>query len=396
MRIKYEKYFSLFCLTQVLILGVSVCFAQKKARPTSFEKHVVTTDFIAEGAAIGDVNKDGKKDILSGAYWFEAPGWTKHEIMPPKTFSWKDGYSDSFLDFGADVNQDGWVDLIRIDIAAKPAVWYENPKGKSGHWIARQIYPSIGNESPMFVDIDGDGRLDLLANDPESKQVIWLSQPRKKGDFEWEKNIISSDPELATHMYTHGMGYGDINGDGKPDVLVKNGWWEGTGNPKTRNWKFHPANLSQDCAQMYVYDVNKDGLNDVLSSSAHNYGVWWHEQGKDEQGNTTWTEHEIGREFSQSHSLGFKDVNGDGIPDLVTGKRWYAHNGGDPGAQDAPLTYWYELKPGKNPTWTAHQIDIEAGSGLHVEIEDMNKDGLPDIVVGNKKGVHYFENRSIK
>jgi len=396
MRMEYVKYISLFCLTPILFLGASDAFAQKKPRPTSFKKHVLTTDFFAEGAAIGDVNKDGKKDILSGAYWFEAPEWTKHEIMPPKKFSWKDGYSDSFLDFSADVNQDGWVDLIRIDIAAKPAVWYENPKGKPGHWVERQIYPSIGNESPMFVDIDGDGRLDLLANDPESKQVIWLSQPRKKGSYDWEKYIISSDPELATHMYTHGLGYGDVNGDGKPDVLVKNGWWEGTGDPKTKNWKFHPASLSQDCAQMYVYDVNQDGLNDVLSSSAHQYGVWWHEQGKDAQGNTTWTAHEIGREFSQSHGLGFKDINGDGIPDLVTGKRWYAHNGGDPGAQDPSLTYWYELKPGKSPVWTSHLIDSEAGAGLHLEIEDMNKDGLPDIVTANKKGVHFFENQSKK
>ncbi|MDQ6478929.1 VCBS repeat-containing protein [Dyadobacter sp. LHD-138] len=392
MKVKKRDFIKVFCLTQVLMLGTLASYAQKKGKTTVFEKHTITSDFIAEGAAIGDVNKDGKKDILSGAYWFEAPNWTKHEIMPPKVFSWKDGYSDSFLNFSVDVNQDGWVDLIRIDIAAKPAVWYENPKNKSGHWTARQIYPSIGNESPLFVDIDGDGRLDLLANDPENKQVIWLSQPRKKGDFEWEKNIISSDPEIATHMYTHGLGYGDINGDGKPDVIVKNGWWEGTDHPKTKNWKFHAANLSQDCAQMYVYDVNKDGLNDVLSSSAHNYGIWWHEQGKDAQGNTTWTEHEISRDFSQSHGLGFKDVNGDGVPDLVTGKRWYAHNGGDPGAQDASLVYWYELKPGKNPTWIPHRIDTEAGAGLHVEIEDMNKDGLTDIVTGNKKGVHFFEN----
>ena len=89
MGMKYEKYVSLFCLTQLLILGASVSFAQKKARPVNFKKHVVTTEFIAEGAAIGDVNKDGKKDILSGAYWFEAPSWTKHEIMPPKEFHGK-------------------------------------------------------------------------------------------------------------------------------------------------------------------------------------------------------------------------------------------------------------------------------------------------------------------
>lgn len=384
---KYIKYAQLFCFAQVMLAGSFVADAQKKVSSGVFKKYEVTPDFIAEGAAIGDVNKDGKKDILAGAYWFEAPNWTKHEIMPVKAFSWKDGYSDSFLDFSSDVNQDGWVDLIRIDIAGNPAVWYENPKNKAGHWVARVVHPSIGNESPVFVDIDGDGRLDLLANDPEKKQVIWLSPPRKKGDTEWELNIISSDEKIATHKYTHGLGYGDINGDGKKDVLVKDGWWEGTADPKKPNWKFHPANLSQDCAQMYVYDVNQDGLNDVITSSAHNYGIWWHEQGKD----GSWTEHEVAKDFSQSHGLGFKDINGDGFPDLVTGKRWYAHNGGDPGAEDAAVTYWYEFKPGKTPTFITHKIDNEAGGGLHVEIEDMNKDGLPDFVMGDKKGVHYFE-----
>ncbi|MCF0058390.1 VCBS repeat-containing protein [Dyadobacter sp. CY356] len=383
----YIKYAQLFCFAQILLAGSFVAEAQKKVSGGVFKKYEVTPDFIAEGAAIGDVNKDGKKDILAGAFWFEAPNWTKHEIMPVKAFSWKDGYSDSFLDFSSDVNQDGWVDLIRIDIAGNPAVWYENPKNKAGHWTARAIHPSIGNESPVFVDMDGDGRLDLLANDPQKKQVIWLSPPKKKGDTEWENHIISSDEKIATDKYTHGLGYGDINGDGKPDVLVKDGWWEGTADPKKPDWKFHPAKLSQDCAQMYVYDFNQDGLNDVISSSAHNYGIWWHEQGKD----GSWTEHEIARDFSQSHGLGFKDINGDGFPDLVTGKRWYAHNGGDPGAEDAAVTYWYEFKPGKTPTWIAHKVDNEAGGGLHVEIEDMNKDGLPDFVMGDKKGVHYFE-----
>lgn len=383
------------CVTAVLALLLSCTLAcaqtkTKKAREVAFTKQTLTRDFIAEGAAVADVNKDGKKDVMAGAYWFEAPNWTPHELAEPKIFKKMEGYSDSFLDFAMDVNQDGWVDLIRIDWPGKAATWHENPKNKPGHWTVHPIHDHLGNESPMLVDIDGDGRMDILGNDPTAKEVIWLKAPSKKGDITWTKYAISNDEKLATHQYTHGIGYGDINGDGKKDVVIKSGWWEGTGDPKKENWKFHPADLGQDCAQMYVLDLNGDGLNDIISSSAHNYGIWWHEQGRDADGNQTWTEHEIYKAFSQTHSLVLADLDGDGDLDLVTGKRHLAHQGKDPGGLDPPLMYWFEYVPGKNPSWIPHEIDNDSGSGLHVTVEDMNKDGVPDIVTGNKRGVFVF------
>lgn len=383
-----------------LSLGISESYAQKnkKAREVSFEKSVLTTRFISEGASIGDVNKDGKMDVLSGAYWFEAPSWTPREIAKPDTFVVNGSYSNAFLNFAMDVNQDGWVDLVRIDWPGKAAMWHENPKNKSGHWPAHLVHTSVGNESPLLVDMDGDGRLDLLCNDPTLKQVIWLKSPSKKGDTKWEKFIISTDPDNATHMYTHGLGYGDINGDGRKDVIVKNGWWEGPAAgagkyPKDQVWKFHPTEISKECAQMYVMDLNGDGLNDVISSSAHDYGMWWHEQGKDANGNMTWTHHEIDMSNSQTHGLALQDMNGDGHPDLVTGKRYFAHNGHDPGEFEPAMTYWYAYKPGKVPTWTRHTVDNDAGAGLHVTIGDLNKDGLPDIISANKKGVFIFKQK---
>src|SRR5215217_6878170 len=177
------KQLKWLCLIQVLLLSGYVSQAQtkqKKGGAVSFKKQVLIKKFISEGAAMGDVNKDGKKDILAGAYWFEAPSWKAHELAKPDSFIVNGGYSDSFLDFAMDVNQDGWIDLIRIDWPGKASVWHENPKGKAGYWPTHVIHSSVGNESPMLVDMDGDGRLDLLCNDPTAKKVIWLRCPSKK------------------------------------------------------------------------------------------------------------------------------------------------------------------------------------------------------------------------
>ncbi|RCR66030.1 FG-GAP repeat domain-containing protein [Larkinella punicea] len=380
-------------LSSCLALGVLTGHAQKGTE-LQFKKSVLTSDFIAEGATIGDVNKDGKKDVMAGAYWFEAPNWTPHELAKPEKFSYSTGYSNSFLNFALDVNKDGWVDMIRIDFPGKSAVWHENPKNQPGLWKVHPIHSSVGNESPLFVDVDGNGRADIICNDPTAKEIIWLRSPDNNFTDEWERFVISKGENTpGTHMYTHGLGFGDVNGDKKMDVVIHTGWWEGQTDPKRSNWTFHPAKLGEECAQMYITDVNGDGLNDVISSSAHKYGIWWHEQGKDTEGNPTWTTHEIHKTISQTHNLALVDMNGDKKPDLVTGKRYYAHNktDNDPGREEPAVLYWFEFKPGKNPSWIPHEIDNNSGAGLHVVVEDMNGDRLPDIAVGNKKGVHVFE-----
>jgi hypothetical protein len=350
-----------------------------------FKKEVVTTQFVSEGAATADVNKDGRIDIIAGAFWFEAPGWQRHEITVGDTFNIK-AYSNAFLNFAMDVNQDGWMDYIRVDHPGEAVTWFENPRGRPGHWKQYLINKSLGNETPLLVDVDGDGRPDLVGNDAIAKQIIWLKSPSVKGDTAWTKIVVSADSTLGTHKYTHGVGLGDLNGDGRKDLLQKNGWFEAPVNRMQSNWKFHPATLSEDCSQMYVLDLNGDGLNDIISASAHDYGIWWHEQKKD----GSWITHDIFRSFSESHALELKDLNGDGNPDLVTGKRFFAHNGGDPGGMEPAVLYWFEYKPGRSPSWVPHPIDDNSGVGLQVLVEDMNGDGLPDIVSGNKKGVHVF------
>lgn len=378
----------IFCL---FFFKVDTIGQNSKPGSVSFEKHVLTTEFISEGVAVGDVNNDGLIDIIAGAYYFTAPDWERHELAPPQSFKADGGYSNSFVNYALDVNQDGWIDFIRIDEPGKEAVWYENPKGEAGHWRKHLIHEYAGNETPIIADINGDGRLDLIFNDPVAQEVLWFKAPVVKGQTEWTKNVISDDSDLGTHKYTHGLGYGDINGDGFNDVIIKDGWWQGSSDPEQNNWKFNEADFGEDCAHMVVLDVNGDGLNDVISSSAHNYGIWWHEQIKEKDGIISWKRHGIYDKISQTHALELKDINNDGHPDLITGKRYFAHNGHDPGALEPAVLYWFEFKPGKEPTWIPHEIDNDSGVGIHLVVEDINKDGLLDIVVANKKGVHYFE-----
>lgn len=355
-----------------------------------FRKHTVSNVFVSEGAAVGDVNRDGRIDILAGAYWYEAPGWQRHTIHAD-TLNPVKGYSTTFLNFSADVNNDGWPDLVRFDVPGEACVWYENPRGGQGLWVRHLILAHAGIETPLFTDVDLDGHPDIICNDAEKQEVVWLKGPSVTGQTAWERIVVSSDPEKSTHRYTHGVGWGDVNGDRRKDVITRIGWWEAPVNVSRPNWTFHSADLGADCANMFVQDVDGDGDADVLSSSAHDYGIWWYEQQKQANGESTWLKHEISKLFSQSHAMAMADINGDGHQDIITGKRYFAHNEKDPGAFEPAVLYWFEFRPGATPQWIPHEIDNDSGIGNSFVVQDINNDGRPDIVVSNKKGVYFFE-----
>jgi len=389
-----KKFFAkgLFFLTS-LIFAYTGGFGQPapKARQVHFKKNIITNDFISEGVAVVDVDKDGKLDIIAGAFWFEGPNWTRHEITTGKTYSPSTEFSNSFLNFSMDVDQDGWPDFIRISLPGEEAVWYQNPGNSKDHWKMHSILATAGNESPTLADIDGDGRPDLLCNDWVAKEMIWMKSPTAKGDTNWTKFIIDKGNIPGVDRYSHGLGWIDMNHDGRKDVVITKGWWECPANPQHDKWRFHPADLGEDCAQIYPMDLKGSGQLELVSSSAHDYGIWWHEKISDDKEKELWSHHLISKAFSESHALGFADINGDGYADLVTGKRYFAHNGKDPGALEASVLYWFEYKPGREPLWIPHQIDDNSGVGLQVAISDINGDGLNDIIICNKKGLFIFE-----
>ena len=365
------------------------------AEEVVFTRHQIDSKFRSEGVGVGDFNNDGRMDIAAGLVWYEAPHWKMHRLVEDAPDHNPKGYSNTFACFAHDVDADGWTDILLVDFPGTPTWWMKNPKKSDVLWERHQITPVSNNESPQFVDVDGDGKKDLLMGvNPDStnpdgpeRRMAFLTQndvPSK----EWNIHAITEKGVPGTKKYDHGLGLGDVNSDGRQDILVPAGWWEAPVDRKSGLWSFHEAPFGEPSAQMYVYDFDGDGDNDVLSSSAHRFGIWWFEQTTENQ----WKQHEIDTTFSQTHGLVLADINSDGLPDFVTGKRWWAHGGNDPGGNQPAVFYWFELTR-KNGTaeWIPHLFDRDSGPGTQFEVADVNGDGLLDVVSSNKKGVHYFK-----
>jgi hypothetical protein len=223
----------------------------------------------------------------------------------------------------------------------------------------------------------------------------------------WTFDPISSPgkPEMqgmdnGSNRYYHGLGIGDFNQDGRDDVIIRDGWWEAPQDRAKSPWEFHPFTMeridlstSTDCANIFVEDLDMDGDMDLITSSAHAYGVWWWENidGK------TLRQHVIDKSFSQLHAMQYVDINGDGQRDIVTGKRYFAHNGHEKGENDPTVMLWYEVKrvKGRPPQFIRHEIVEGRGTGVgtQFEVTDVNGDDLPDIVLSNKKGVNVLMQR---
>jgi hypothetical protein len=379
--------------------------AAATSQTISWRKTVLDERFRSEGVATADVNNDGKIDVLNGEYWYEAPNWTKHEMQSPMDHgTGEKNYSRSFACWTDDLNGDGYADLIVIDFPGKPCYWMENPKGDpSKHWARHTIWHSACNETPLYQDLLGTGqRVLIMGFQPKGKkdtdndgQMAYFTPDAKDPKALWAMHPISTPsspgkPTPGTMRFSHGLGVGDVNGDGKSDVICTSGWWEQPKEISDQAWTFHPGSLGEACADMFVAELDGPGKRGILSTSAHKFGIWYHSPNANPKANPPFTTQTLfGRLVSETHAAHYVDIDGDGLKDLVTGKRWWSHGRSEPGHGWNANTYWLKAAREKDGAinFTPIVIDDDCGVGTQFEVKDITGDGLLDVIVSNKKGV---------
>ncbi len=364
----------------------------------------------SETASVLDVDGDGDVDITAGRNWYEAPLWIKHK-------NYRDGAesngpeTESNSEFALDVDFDGKMDVVSSGwMFMKGAYWYRNPGTKEEVWKSQKIHQAFNMEGVIHGDIDGDGDEDILCNHwgyREDQEMTWLEHIDQAPWF--------VEHRVGTAGEVHGNGLGDINGDGRIDIVTPVGWYEQPARAAAAQWPFHAdyefssskGSSSAASHPFLIHDVNEDGLNDIIIGSAHEYGLAWLEQRLDTDGGRRFENHWIETEYSVFHTMALGDLNGDGKKDLVAGKRLLAHYGNDVGAFEPMFAFWYDIQGGEferhilafnhlpyypdeggiNPS-----PNFVVGVGMKINIKDLNHDGRNDVLLAGKSGLYLFEN----
>jgi hypothetical protein len=391
-------------VSAIVVIQLSSLLSAQDQVQVKFETKQLSDVYFSEGATAGDIDGDGNMDVVCGPYWYQGPEFEQqHEIYQPVPQD-LERYADNFFSWVYDFDGDGNNDVFAVGFPGTPAYVYRNPGPQGeGLWEKHQVIDWVSNESPQFTNIVGDERPELVCTRDGFFGFATLNDDEPLGA--WTFHPISE--QIAPSRFGHGLGVGDVNGDGLHDVIFSAGWFQQPDDDATSaRWHLHATRFSNSYggAEMYAYDVDGDGDNDVITShAAHDFGLGWYEQVAGD-GPITFKHHLImgdrpelnryGLVFSELHSVNLVDVDGDGLKDIVTGKTYWSHHRKSPMWDADPVVYWFRLtRTEAGVDWVPMQAGNESGIGRQLSVHDINQDGHPDFIVGGMKGTYVLRQR---
>lgn len=354
-----------------------------------WKHHEIASGFENHTAIAADFTGDGKPDVIVNdqtnkrTVLYAAPDW-KPVVLHEGVWAI---HSEAF-----DVDRDGDIDWIGAQYSPGLIYWLERPKNPlkdkwTYHLIDSQETGGVnGVHGLKLGDVDKDGILDVIGNSGQPagafpNSIAWFKAPKDvRRAKQWERYVFAyrDAPGLS-----HYMGFGDVNGDGRPDIAsgAKVGpdgnwfaWWEAPADPKTQGWKKHLLSAKEPGAtNIAIADFNGDGKGDFFATRGHGLGAVFF-------ASPDFTRREVDTTLGGPHDLAIGDIDGDGDMDAVTcGKDSFV-----------VTIFWNDGKG----NFTRQDI-WHGNSAYDIRLFDMDRDGDLDILVAGQtsKSVFWLENR---
>ena len=349
---------------------IFLSFSSLFSQVTFVESDITTNADGAHSVYIADMDNDGDMDIVSASFNDDAITW--YENDGANNPSWLMQNISSIADkpysiFVADINNDGYMDIVSGSINDDMVAWYRNDGRKNPSWTHANVTSNADGVSYVFVaDINNDSNLDIISASIYDNSLTWYKNDGAENPS-WEPHNITNKIDKPWSVFA-----GDLDNDGDMDIVSASvydntvAWYENDG-LDIPSWEFRQIDINAvGASSVFIADLDNDGDMDIVCASQDDNTIAWYENdgGVKPLFNTI----DITTNAKGAHSIYVADLDNDGDLDIISAS-----------VNDDTIA-WYENDGFQDPSFLSKIISTNADGACSVFAGDLDNDGDMDIV----------------